>query len=283
MSDEHPTLPLPDPGAGRVLPLDAAASGSRARHWPWIVALVAVALLAVAAWFAGEYVARGIVERTIRERITTQLNLPADHRIDVDVPGPILPQLLIGSLGRVSVASEDVSFGGAEGAPAVTGDVVVVADDVPLRGDGDWSGAFATVTLDEEQLSALLGAIEGFPTETVTLDPPNVGISLDLQLFALTVPVGVDLTPRAEHGQLVLTPASLRVAGVEISADGLVAQFGILATTVIRDWDVCVAQYYPAAIELTAVRVERTGLVIEAEIASAILHDPAAREHGTCP
>ncbi|MBN9213947.1 MAG: hypothetical protein ABS62_03575 [Microbacterium sp. SCN 70-200] len=281
MSDEHPTQPLPDPTARWVLQTDAPAS-AKPRRWPWLIAVLVIVGLVVAAWFAGEYIARGIVDRTIRDQITTELAVPADQPIDIDIPGPILPQLIIGSFAKVTISSDDLPLGGDTATPALVADVVVTADDVHIRGDGDWSSATATVTLDEAQLEALLGTIDGFPADTVTLDPPEVGISMDLQVLALTVPVGVDLAARAENGQLVLTPTTLRVAGAEISADALVAQFGAIATTVIRDWDVCLAQYYPAAIDLTGVTVERTGVVADLEISSAILHDPAAREPGTC-
>lgn len=284
MSDEHPTQPLPDPGARWVLATDAAAPAPRGgRRWAWLVALLVIVVLAVAAWFAGEFIARGIVERTIREQLSTQLNVPIDQPIDIDIPGPILPQLIAGRFGSVTITSDDLPLGATDGtAPILVGDVVFTADDVPIRGDGDWSDATATLRLDEAQLDALLRGIDDFPVDTVTLDPPDVGVTIDVAIFALTVPVGVDLVPSARNGDLVLTPTTLRVAGAEVSADALVDQFGALATTVIREWDVCLAQYYPAAIELAWVRVERDGIVADLTIDSAILRDPAAARNGRC-
>lgn len=277
MSDEHPTVPLPDPGARWVLSSDAAASAPapRRRRWPWLVAVLAVIALAVAAWFAGEYIARGIVERTIREQITTNLDLPADQDIRVDVPGAILPALIVGSLPQVTISSDDVPLNG------ITADVVVSAQDVPIRG-GDWSGAYVTATLDETQLQDLLSTVDGFPASTVALDEPDIDVSMDLQLFALTVPVGVGLTPSASAGKLVLTPDTLQVAGGEISAEALVDQFGAIARTVVRDWEVCIAQYLPAAMTMTDVQVHGQTVVADFEVDSAILQDASAREMGTC-
>lgn len=265
MSDEHPTSP---PGSGR-------APASRGRRWPWAVAVLVVAVLAAAAWFAGETIARGIVERSIREQLTTRLGLPADQRIDLDVPGPILPQLIVGSLGSVAIASDDVPLDG------FTADVLVTAQDVPLRG-GDWSGGYASVTLDQDQLRALLAGIDGFPAATVAIDAPDVVADFTLQLFGAAVPVGVALTPAAAGGDIVLSPSALRVAGTEVSADALRQQFGALATTVLRDWDVCIADRLPAAVELTAIQVRRERIVADFEIDSAILTDPAAQQKGTC-
>lgn len=284
MSDEHPTLPLPDPGARWVLSSDAAVSTDaaasapepqRKRRWPWLVALIAVFVLAVAAWFAGEYIARGIVERTIREQITKNLDLPVDQQIHVDVPGAILPALLVGSLPQVTISSADVPLNG------ITADVVVSAQDVPIRG-GDWSGAHVTATLDAAQVQALLSRIDGFPASTVTLGEPDIDISMDLKLFALTVPVGVGLTPSASAGKLVLTPDTLQVAGAEVSAEVLVDQFGAIARTVVRDWEVCIAQDLPAAMTLTGVQVKGQAAVAEFEVDSSILHEGSARTKGTC-
>src|SRR6188768_4196113 len=71
--DTQPTQPLPEWASAPPEP--------RRRHsaWPWIISIVIVMGLAVAAWFAAEWVARGIVERTIREQIITNLALPADQ------------------------------------------------------------------------------------------------------------------------------------------------------------------------------------------------------------
>lgn len=275
MSDEHPTAPLPDPGARWVLATDAGAPAPR-RRWPWVVTLLVVGVLAAAAWFVGEYVARGIVERTIREQVTRELGLPADQQIDIGIPGPIIPQLIVGSFAELTIASDDVSLGG------LNADVRVDAMDVPTRGGGDWSGGYATVSFDEAQLQTLLSQVEGFPAETVSLDAPDVAADFELQVLGIAVPVGVSLAPRAEGGDLVLSPAAFRVAGTEITADALRDQFGLLASPILGDWDVCFADRVPQAVELTDVEVRREAVVARFEIDSAIIRDPAAQAMGTC-
>lgn len=277
MSDEHPTEPLPDPRAQWVLSTDAAASPAprRKRRWVRVVVIVGVLALIVGGWFAGEAIARGIVDRTIREQLVKNLELPADQHIDLEVPGMILPQLIVGSLADVKVSSKDVSLHG------LTADVSVTAQDVPVRG-GDWSGAHARIQLDEEQLKTLLAQVDGFPSATVTIDAPDVAADFELQLFALKVPVGVSLTPRAEGGDIVLTPSTLRLGGAEVSAEALQRQFGALASTVLRDWDVCIADRLPAAVELTGIEVTRDRVVGDFEIDSSILQKDAASQLGTC-
>jgi hypothetical protein len=268
--DTQATEPLPDD----MLP--AASPPRRRRAWPWIVAFAIVAVLAVAAWFAAEAIARQVVTGVVRDQVRTQLALPADQEIDVQVAGPVIPQLIGGSLDELTIASDDVTFSG------VTGDVTVTAQDVAVRGTGEMSGATATVSLDESQLQTLLATVEGFPSDTVGLAGPNVTMSVDLQLFGVAIPVGVALTPTASEGQIILSPASLQLGGTEVTADALRDQFGGLADAVLRDWNVCIAQYLPAGVVMTGVEVEGDVLVTDFDVDGAIATDPALRENGSC-
>ena len=267
--DTQVTEPLPE---GMV---HSAPERSR-RVWPWIVAFAIVAVLAVAAWFAAEAIARQIVTGVVREQVRTQLSLPADQQIDVEIAGAVIPQLISGTVDDLTIASDDVTFGG------VTGDVRVTAHDVAVRGTGEMSGATATVSLDEAQLRTLLATVEGFPADTMGLAAPNVTMSIDLQLFGVTIPVGVALAPSAADGAIVLTPAALRVGESEATADALRRQFGGLADAVLRDWNVCIAQYLPSGVTLTAVEVTGDVLVADFDVDGAIATDPALQQNGTC-
>jgi hypothetical protein len=268
--DTQATEPLPDD----MLP--APPPPRRRRAWPWIVAFAIVAVLAVAAWFAAEAIARQIVTGVVRDQVRTQLALPADQEIDVEIAGAVLPQLIGGSLDELTIASDDVTLG------EVTGDVTVIAHDVAVRGSGEMSGATATVSLDQAQLQTLLATIDEFPADTVALDAPNVTMSLDLTLFGAAIPVGVALTPSAAEGEIVLTPASLQLGGSEVTADALRDQFGRLSDAVLQDWNVCVAQYLPAGVTLTGVEVDGTLLVADFDVDGAFATDLALQENGTC-
>ncbi len=252
------------------------SSGTR-RRWGWLVVVAIVFGLLVAAWFAAEWIARGIVERTIREQVVTNLQLPADQPVDVEVDGAVLPQLIAGRLDEIRLASDDVVFG------PLTGDVTAEARGVAVRGDAVADAASATVTLDEQNLRALMATVDGFPADTVGLEAPNVTMSTDLRLFAATIPVGVALTPSAaENGDFVLTPASVHIAGADLSADDLRRQFGIASNLVLRDWDVCVREYLPAGVTLTGVHVDGDRLVAGFDIDGRIGADPALLENGRC-
>ena len=268
--DTQPTEPL----SGWSSPEPAAME--RRRAWPWIVALLIVVGLAVAAWFAGEWIARELVVKTVREQVITQLSLPADQEVDVTVEGAVLPQLIRGSLDDITVSSDDVKLG------ALVGDVTVHAQDVAIRGDAAAGAATATVVLDPQQLQTLLSTIENFPADSVGLAEPNVTMATELSLFGVGLPIGVALTPSAVDGDIVLTPDALQLAGNDISADALRDQFGGLAETVLRDWTICIAQYVPAGVELSSIAVAGDQMVADLAIDGAIVSDPALQEMGTC-
>ena len=265
--DDQVTQPLPD---------WEHAQAPKRRWWPWLVAFGIVVVLAVVAWFAAEAIARDLVSRTIKSEVSDRLSLPADHEVDVEVPGMMIPQLIGGSLAEVTVSSEDVPVGSFEG------DVTVTATDVPIRDGADMGGATATVTLDATQLQGLLSTIEGFPAETVGLDEPDVTMASELQLFGVGFPVGVSLTPSVAEGDIVLTPTSFELAGAQIDAAQLTQQFGKLADVVVRDWTVCLAEYIPAGVTVTDVRVEGDLLVADADVDGGIVTDPELQANGTC-
>nr|WP_315268653.1 DUF2993 domain-containing protein [Microbacterium lemovicicum] len=275
MSDAQQTQPLPDPRAQWVLSASDEPRPRR-RAWPWLVGLLLVVALAVGAWFVGEWIARDIVTKTIRQGAITQLSLPADQQIDVDIEGAVLPQLIAGTLDDVTVASDDVTFG------ALSGDVVVRAQGVPVRGDAAARSATATIQLDTPELQTLLEQIPDFPAATVGLFEPNVTASTELQLFGAGIPIGITLTPGVADGDITLSPVSLKLAGAELTASDLTERFGDLAGVVVRDYDVCIREYVPAGVTLTGIRVSGDRVIADLDIDGAIITDPALQANGTC-
>ncbi|MET2012162.1 DUF2993 domain-containing protein [Microbacterium chocolatum] len=267
----RPTEPLPD----WAVPT-AAPARRRRRVWPWIAAVVVIGALAIGAWFAGEAIARSIVTATVREQVITALDLPADQPLEVEVAGTVLPQLIAGRLDELTLSSDDVALG-----DAFTGDILVVARGVPIRG-GAMDAGSATVTMDADQLRALLATIDSFPVDTVDLAAPDVTVSIDVPVFAAEIPVGVALTPVADGGDIVLTPSEIDVAGTALSADRIREQFGLVADVILRDWTVCVADQIPAGVTLREISVQERGVVAELDIDGAILSDSALQAEGAC-
>nr|WP_246301404.1 DUF2993 domain-containing protein [Microbacterium immunditiarum] len=245
------------------------------RVWPWIVTILVVIGLAVAAFFVAEAIVRDLVAKTIRDQITTRTGIDASNA-EVEVPGLMLPQLASGTFDSLTISGEDVVF------RSFSGDILVEAHGVPVRGDGDLTDATATVTLDEQQLQTLMSGVQGFPADSIGLAAPNVTVATELSLFGGTFPVGVALTPSAEQAQLVLSPAEFEIAGSAVSADRLRDQFGVLADVLLRDWHVCVADRLPAGVTLSEVGVDGATLVAGFDIAPGIVRDTALQSPGTC-
>ena len=269
--DTQPTQPIPDQWV-----VAAEPPRRRRRAWPWIVAFAIVIGLAIVAWFAGEAIAKDIVTKTIREQVITQLSLPADQEMQVDVASPVIPQLITGTLSEVTITSEDVPM------ESFVGDVTVSAQDIPIRGGGEMGSGTAKVVLTEDQLRTLMATVDGFPVDSLGLEAPDVTMSTELSVFGVSIPVAAALTPSAVGGDIVLTPASLQLGDAEIGAEDLRDRFGRLAETVVRDWTVCIAQYIPAGLTLTAVAVDGEQVVADFDIDGAIISDTALQANGTC-
>ncbi|MEJ1156387.1 MULTISPECIES: DUF2993 domain-containing protein [Microbacterium] len=267
LNDTQPTTVIPDWGY---------AEPPKKRRWPWIVILVLVVGGAIVAWFAAEAAARDIAEKMISNGVAEQLDLPADHEIDVDIEGTVIPQLIVGRLDTVVVSSDDVPLGD------VVADVSVTAHDVRVREPQGMSGAMATVALNEEQLRGLMSTVEGFPAETMGLDDSTITMNMELSLLGIGVPVGAALTPSAVEGELVLSPDSVEVAGAELTADRLRDQFGVVADVVLQDWPVCVAEYLPTGVTLTSAEVSGGKLIADFTVDSALLTTDALQQNGTC-
>lgn len=247
----------------------------RRRRRGWIVVIVVVAVLA-ALLVAAEFAARAIVPQVIRSQLVSNLGLPQDQAIDVDIPGVLLPQLIVGNIAQMTVSADDVDVDG------ISGDVRVEIQDAPVRQGGDWSGAQAVVVLDEDQVRTILSRVDGFPVDAFRLAPPEVALDTELDVFGAAVPLGVRLSAAAEGGDLMLSPTTFRLGDVDVSAEALRQQVGPLVGSFAQSWPVCLAQYLPRALTLTDVAVEERGVVATFEIDSAILSDESAQEPGSC-
>lgn len=274
--DEHPTDPLPDPRAGWVLAVPEEPRPRR-RVWPWLVGAGALVLvILVAAVVIVETVVRSSIETGIADQVRTELDLPADHPVDVSIGGALTPQLLAGNLGELRVTSAGVPLG-----PAAA-DVEVTLRDVSTSAPYAMSSGTATVSLDQDQVTALVDSVAQLEILELTLDAPAILVSTQLSLFGIGVPVSLALEPRADAGELLLQPSELQVAGLSLTADQVAGQFGALADPVLQEWPVCVAQFLPAGATLSSASVAGRELVATFEIDGRMLQDPALQENGTC-
>jgi len=264
----QPTLPL---AAEPVAPPRRRHRGRR-----WLIALIVLVVLLVAAALAGEWLARDIVPRAVKQQAVASRGVSDASSIDVDIPGILLVQLVRGTIDEATVSAPDLRIDDLSGSVAVT------VRDLAFRGDPTISGGAASVTLDAAQLQALLGTVDGFPADAVGLADPDVTASTEVRVFGAAIPIGIGLRPGAAAGDLVLTPDSLTLADAEVSADELRDRLGGLADGVLREWQVCIAQYLPAPLALADVAVTGDRLVAGFDIAATTLTEEALQAKGTC-
>ncbi|MFG6403447.1 DUF2993 domain-containing protein [Microbacterium sp. P04] len=260
-----------------TLPFEPAEPPRRRKRrvWPWLVTLLIVVVLLVGAAIGAEWLARGVVTGGIRTLVVQQLGLSGSE-VDVEVEGIVIPQVISGTLDDVTISSPDVSLG------ELSGDVSVNITDMPIRADAAAGPGSAVVRLDETQLRALLATVDGFPADSVGIAAPDVTVSTDLTFFGVGIPVSAGLLPGVADGDLTLTPQRFTVGGAEVTADGLRSQFGGIADSVLRTWDICIAQYLPAALSLTGVSTEGSEVIANFDIDGAVVVDPLLRQDGTC-
>lgn len=241
------------------------------------IAIVAIIVVVLAALLvAAEAIARSAVASTVRSLVVTQVGLPADQQVDVEVPGIVLPQLLTGRLDRVTVSAPDVALG------PLTGDVLVDLQDVPVADNAPAEGGSASVRLDPDQLRSLLAQIPNFPADTVDTAAPDLTLSTQLSVFGIAIPVGISATPGAADGDLTLTPTSFDLAGNRVDADTLRGQVGGVADGVLRTWSLCIADRLPAGLALESVSVQGSDVVATFAVDGRIINDPALQQNGTC-
>lgn len=252
------------------------ATTPRRRTGRWIAVIVVVVVLLVAAVVAAEFIARSVVTSTVRSLVVSNVGLPDDQDVDVQVAGLVLPQVIGGRLDEVTVSSDDVTLG------PITGDVRVDLRSVPISAGSAADGGVASVRLDRDQVRALLAELPDLPAGTVDVAAPDVSFETSLSLFGIGIPVGVTVTPGAAEGDLTLTPTGFQVAGNALDADTLRGQFGGVADAILQTRSLCIADRLPAGLTLTSATVQGQDLVATFDIAGGIVSDPALQADGTC-
>lgn len=256
----------------------AHGAGERRRPlWPWVTLGVLLVLL-VGAFFVVDSFARGVARDEIATRVTSALGLPAGTPVDVEVGGgPVLLQLAAGRLDSVDVGIDDATFG------RLTGDMDVHAEGVPLDANAPTTLVEVRYAIPEAQVAEFREELAGLPLESITLDEPEIVTATTFTLFGIPVTVGMGLEPSADDaGELVFTPTTIIVEGQEFSADSLRAApgFGPLATLLLQQQPVCVAQELPAALVLDRASVEGDELVAHLSAHDAALGSFTTK--GTC-
>jgi hypothetical protein len=287
-SDATPTEVLADataPAPGSVETAQEStvyveAPAPKRRRTGLIVGLVLLGLVVVLAIVAviAESLARQQASALIADQVRQALALEPEHPVDVVIEGPpVLWQAAGGELEAVQIEVERVAFG------ELVGDLSLRATGTPLDSQQPTETLSAVYRVAEVDIAALAGFFSGIVVTDVQLDDREVRFETGFEIFGVSFAIGIGVTPTVENGQLAFSPTSIVINDQVIDAADLQSQFGGLVDPLLATQRVCVAQYLPQALELTAVQVGDDQLLVVFTAEDVALGGQEFATRGTCP
>lgn len=277
MTDAPMQVPPSPPRAMVVEPAGERPKRKRG----WIIAIAIVLVLAIAAWFGGEALARNIVTGVVKSKITSALGMDADHPIDLEISGAMIPQLISGSFTEVRVASDNVQLGRLEG------DVSATARGMHFDGSAD--EVTATALLDPAQFIDFIEQDE--LREAITsleVDGSELAVAATIDLFGAEVDVALNASVAlGENNSIVVTPTTATVAGVELDLTDLTGMAASLLPDAVTDvltggFSMCLAEAIPDGVTLTDLSIAGERLKVDADIDTARILATGGKKSGTC-
>jgi hypothetical protein len=287
-SDATPTEVLPDAAAPAPDSVETAhestvyveAPAPKRRRTGLVVGLVLLGLVIVLAIVAviAESLARQQASALIADQVRQALALEPEHPVDVVIEGPpVLWQAAGGELQAVQIEVERVAFG------ELVGDLSLRATGTPLDPQLPTESLSAVYRVAETDIAALAGFFSGIVVTDVQLDDREVRFETGFEIFGVSFAIGIGVTPTVENGQLAFSPTSIVINDQVIDAADLQSQFGGLVDPLLATQRVCVAQYLPQALELTAVQVGDDQLLVVFTADEVALGGEEFATRGTCP
>jgi hypothetical protein len=279
------TLPQ-KPAPGSPVRAGATAGGAKARKpkrrvrttLRFVVTAGIISLLVVAAIVA-DNAARGIVAEQVAKQVRTSLSVPANSPVEVSVGGTsVLVQLVSGRLDKVDVGIGRLSLGELSGSAQLT------ASGIPLDPSKPTSLARFVFVTDQSALQSLFSTVPGLSPKQISIADGKVTLGTEVTLFGYSLPVGIEFTPSASKGQLVLTPSSIVINEQSFTAKELKASaFGSLTDALFVNHAVCVAPLLPKDFTLESVFITGKSIQLTVAADNVKLNSKLLATRGTCP
>jgi hypothetical protein len=238
-----------------------------------VVLLVAVGVVVL------DGVARSYAAGQIEHKIRTELGLGSDTALKVSVGGfSVLAQLAAGKLDDVQVSGENVTLG------ELTGSIAVHATGLPIDTKKAVEHITANIRLDAGDVRKVIGTFGTVPLDSLTIGDGALHLKSELKVFgAVRVPVGLDLTPSASDGDIVLSPTRVELAGKAISAAQVKQQFPTIGDALFQKRSFCIANALPKQLVLQDARVSGDELVLSFAASQLRLDANSLAAKGSCP
>lgn len=263
-----------------TVPLPAIEPTKKRKRRGWIIALIVLVALLIAAFFIADALARRFATGYVRVQIVQAMQLDPATPIDVDLgSGSLLLQAATGGINDVTITIDEVSFG------ELTGAMVITASNIPLDSSKPVESLDVVVTFSESDVQKLAGFMSAIELNSIELADGLITVGTEFSLLFVTVPVSVGLEPSAIGGGISFDPQTITLGDTEISVEDLRnnSLFSALAGDLLNSRDFCVASYLPSALTVTQVDVTASTLVLTINGDGVALGDPAFTTAGECP
>lgn len=253
-----------------------SAKPRKSKWWIWLIVVVGILLLIVAALFAAEAYARSQVQSRVQALAVEFLGVPPDEEIQLSYATPVLPQLIQGEVHDVTASAQRVTFG------ELSASLAFSASSVPLNDSAPLLNGQIELWVDQAQLQALVDSSDAVPVSELQIDGENLTAVWDFEVLYVPMPISITVGVSALDGELILSPDAFHMAGIELNAAQLEEQFGSLVSLITRPWPVCIAENLPKGITLSGVQLEDGLLGVRFNLSENLVSDPTMVELGTC-
>ncbi|QWT23569.1 DUF2993 domain-containing protein [Subtercola sp. PAMC28395] len=235
-----------------------------------IAIVVAASVILGGVVVVADFGLKAFAEGQIRTAIVK--NLPSNVTGDVSVQiggGSFLAQYASGSFSEVTLNSDNLTVNG------VPLKAHVVAHDVSTDQTKPIPRASGTLTLDQEAVNSFL-SIPG--SSEIVLADGTVGYQGSFQLFGLTLGYDATATAQPVGGTVQLTPTGATLSAGSASLD----VGGALKTIVSKPISICVAQYLPKSMQVTAITPSVGSVAVDLSATDLVLTEDALKQTGSC-
>lgn len=261
------------------------------RRGRWILPLLLVLVLLVAAGAVAEWIGRMLVSKAV-EAAMTRAGVETDGPVTVEIDGVLLLQLATGSIATMRVDAQDASVRGIDADVAVTlHDVGLVsreAKSIEMVADVDAESIGSLV--ETAGASAVWESIGGAPE--ISFDPPLITLTSETSVAGIPFSVVIGALPSADDGDLVLAIDEAAVEPADpdaielppgVSLDDLTSAGLPGAPAIPKDpIRLCLAGTLPNGARMTDASVSDDSLEMVFDIDGRILTQPSLRAAGSC-
>ena len=249
---------------------------SKHRGRNFVIGLVIVIVLLIAAFFIVDRIVRAYAEGQIKDQVATAFDLPSTDPVSVDLgDGSLILQAASGAISDATITVDPLTVDG------VTGAVTMSATNIPLDKSKPIEKLTVDVSIPESSIESKISEVPVVSSlhPKVALDGQNVEITGYFSLFGAKIPVGMTLTPGVKDGEPTIALDSASVRGITVSVDAL--ETYIPAVSQITGTSLCIADALPKPLVLTSLTLTADSAVYTLTGDGASIDSMSQK--GTCP